>query len=363
MPTTEVRPLTVSGDSGSGGKRSLLFWMLCVAGCFQFTQGFSIAVSQVPAFTLQDFAYGHVESPYRRRIFMEWVYRAFLHLRGTQVFHLGKRTLTPEQQVLFLIGFVASILMVVVTWMLIRHLLGRQTPWQWISLAAIYMLDTQLLLSFDVRTQFPYDLTTPVFFGTGLYALISRKRWLYYAAFLVGTLNRETTMFLPLLFVVCSLPEEFSLRQAWRQIRPLVLVEAAAQLVVWQLLVMWCEQMTGGHGTGIVISWRNNLRIVSNPTHWPLFASTFGFLWIALLLFHDRVSDTRLRRCAYLLPLWVAVMFYTGDPLEIRLYNEWIPYMTVCLALILSNSLLIVRRGNAAADRRAQAVEEMIAHS
>ncbi|MGO4209793.1 hypothetical protein AB4Y89_15985 [Terriglobus sp. 2YAB30_2] len=361
MPKTEVQPLTVSGDSGSGGKRNLLFWMLCIAGCFQFAQGFSITLG--PAFTLQDFAYGHVESPYRRRIFMEWVYRAFLHLHGTRLFHLGKRTMTPEQQVLFLTGFIASLLMVVVTWTLIRQLLGRQTPWQWISLAAIYMLDTHELLSFDIRAQFPYDLTTPIFFGTGLYALISRKRWLYYVAFLVGTLNRETTMFLPLLFVVCSLPEEFSLRQAWRQIRPLVLVEAAAQLVVWQLLVMWCEQMTGGHGTGIVISWQNNLRIVSNPTHWPLFASTFGFLWIPLVLFHDRVSDTRLRRCAYLLPLWVAVMFYTGDPLEIRLYNEWIPYMTACLALIASNSLLIVRRGNAAADRPAQAVQNMIAHS
>lgn len=273
---------------------------------------------------------------------MEWVYRAYLHLHGTRAFHLGSRTVTPEQQITFLIAFFGAFLLVVLMRWIIVRLLGQGTPFRWVALSAVYMLFAHELLIADIRAQFPYDLTTGLFFGVGMLAAILRNRWVYYAAFLVGTFNRETTMFLPLVFLLTSLPEDRPLREVWKQVKPLIVLEVLAQMVVWEAIVKLCERLTGGHGNGMKIAWHDNIFILANPTHWPLFLSTFGFLWIPVLLFLRRVHVTPLRRCALLLPVWWLVMFYVGDPLEIRLYNEWIPFMTACLALILSQSIRFI---------------------
>jgi hypothetical protein len=42
-------------------------------------------------------------------------------------------------------------------------------------------------------------------FAVGLYAILTDMRWLYYPIFILGTFNRETTMFLPLIFVLLAL--------------------------------------------------------------------------------------------------------------------------------------------------------------
>lgn len=333
-------PQETPSTSGFRRRGELLFWGICLAASFHLAQGFAFSLS--PAFSIQAFAYGQVESPYRRRILMEWVYRAYLHLHGDGMIHLGKRSITPEQQILFLIAFFGALLTVVLTrWMIVR-LLGHGTPFRWLSLAALYMLSAHELLITDIRAQFPYDLTTALFFGTGMFAAVLRNRWFYYAAFLLGTFNRETTMFLPLVFLITSLPEDLPLRDAWKRLRPLLVLEAIAQIVVWQAIVSFCEKLTGGHGKGMKMAWHDNISMLANPTHWPLYLSIFGFLWIPMLLYLRRIPQVGLRRCALLLPLWWLVMFFVGDPLEIRLYNEWIPFMTTCLAIILSQSIRFI---------------------
>lgn len=282
---------------------------------------------------------------------MAWVYRAYLHLHGDQPLNLGKLHVTVEQQIIFLIGLVGAILTVAsIRWM-IGHLLGPGSPYRWVSLASIYMLSTHELLVTDIRTQFPYDLMTAVFFGTGMFAALLRKRWLYYLMFLVGTLNRETTMFLPLVFLMAAIPVDRPLKEAWKSVRPAVVIEVLLQLAVWKGIVSFCERITGGHGTGMEIHWKSNLFMLANPRHLPLFLSVFGFLWVPVLIYQKRISHPTLRRCLLLLLGWFLVMFYVGDFLEIRLMNEWVPFMTVCLALILKNSIRLVGQPPQDADQ------------
>ena len=320
-----------------GLRRDLRWRLTTLIVCAHYALGFGL---QSPsAFTMQQVAHSEMATPYRRRVLMSWVYRLDLYLTHGRGYSFRHRALTPEQALTIVVAFLSVLVAVVLTRRLIEHILGAGTPLRWCSLLVVYMLSCHEMLIYDVQARFAYDMPAVAFFAAGFYAAYTRNRPLFYTVLIVGTFNRETTMFLPLLLFLMELDPDTTLMPALRMVKPMRYLELVGQLALWEGLVLLCEHLTGGRGSGVVVPLGDNLRMLANPLHWPVYCSVFGFLWLPLLQFRRFLGNVPLERCSLVLPLWFAIVIVVGDPLELRLENELTPYVAVCVALVLAHSL------------------------
>ena len=317
-------------------RRSILFWAIAAVASLHFALAFSLTLPRL--WDLPTFAYANIAYPYRRRILIRGLYRLVLHFTQSPTVPLGHGAVTTVALLNIVLAFSSVMLAVLAARLLIAQILGRQSPFRWLSLLVVYCCSYHFLLIPENRVQFPYDLPSMAFFGLATYAAFTRNRWLYYPIFLLATFNRESTLFLPLIFLIFALREDLPLPRALRSLPLRLYAETAVQLLAWVFILHLCESLTGGPTT-LPTHLRQNLHLLTNPIHWPTFLSLFGFLWIPYLLFFRRIRSPRLERCVLLAPLWAAAMFLYADILEIRVNSEAIVYITVCIALILSNTI------------------------
>jgi hypothetical protein len=90
---------------------------------------------------------------------------------------------------------------------------------------------------------------------------------------------------------------------------------------------------------------KNYVRIRENlgrlrPRLWPVLLNICGYVLPVIILLRRRIQPVRFANYLYILPLWLAVMFYTGVILETRIYGELIP-ITVVASLLLIESHLV----------------------
>jgi|GEM_PF-4101791 len=294
-----------------------------------------------PAFAnLHTFAYGPIDVPYRPRVLMRWIYAGAYRLTQDHPPAMAHGVMTAMQVTIFFIVAAAVMALIYMTRASIGHLLGRESRLRWFSLVTVYMCAYQYLLTPQIRAQFPYDVPAVAVFATCIFAIFRKNRWLYYPVFLIGTFNRETTMFLPPLFLILALDDVVPLFEALKRMSVWRYAEAAVQMVVWAGIVHWCNVTTNAV-LGPTWALPKNLHFLLSPMHWPTLLSVYAFLWVPWLLFFKRIGHVNLQRAAILLPFWSAAMLWKADLLEIRVQAEWIPYFAICLALILRNSLLL----------------------
>lgn len=193
------------------------------------------------------------------------------------------------------------------------------------------------LLIAEIRVQTPYDLPSMAFYAVALYAILARRFAAFYVVFIVATLNRETTLFLPFFFFLWQLNDDCRLVEALLNVKLSQLGELATQLAIWGGIHTWAESTVAG-GSHL---WRNyllqNIHFLLDPLHWCTMASVFGFLWIPYLVFFRDIPSVYLRRCAVLIVPWFVMMLLFGDLLEIRIHSEWISYIAVCVAALASS--------------------------
>lgn len=343
-------------DRRSSRMGTALFWLIATTASFLLAECYG-TILPIP-FKLQQFAYAQVESPYRRRVLVEWVYRAVLHLTHGRGYTGGHSHIRVEAMTDMAIAFVSLLVTVAVARKLVARFLGADSPMRWLSLLVLYMAAVHQFINPIIRVQFPYDLPGMAFFGAGTYAALTRNRWLFYPVLILGTMNRETCMFLPPVLFLCMLREDVPLIQAMRQAPWWRYMELVAGMGAWWAVVRFCEFLTGGHGSGMQVNLRSNLRMMLFPLHWPLLAAVFGYLWIPCVLHWCRIRNVALRRIALLLPLWYAVMFVVGDVVEIRIHSEWIVYVTLCVAMVADRSL-VFRGGDTTGERAANPALEV----
>jgi hypothetical protein len=204
------------------------------------------------------------------------------------------------------------------------------------ALLVPYMAYSNFLLIYEIRVQTPYDLPSMAFYALALYSILNRRRAVFYAVFTVASFNRETTLFLPFLFLLGQLREDRGLVDASRSVGLRPISELAVQLVIWEGIHAW----TGSLVSPGTLVWAGhpaqNFHFIVDPLHWPTFASVFGFLWVPYLVCFRAIPNVYLKRCSVLLIPWFLFMFFFGDLLEIRLESEWISYLAVCMALLAS---------------------------
>jgi hypothetical protein len=193
-------------------------------------------------------------------------------------------------------------------------------------------------LSVGFRISYPYDLPTIFFSAAGLAAILSRRFVLLAAVVAIGTLNKETTVYLLAAYVLAEWRTE-----SGRVLLTRALILAAIFAVAYEvprLLLQSAQPMlvtvhtASGDAAGS--------RVWSNLKH-LLEGEPGGFIqsvwWVAMLhvpamLYWRRLP--RALRAAYIAtPLFIVPLWFFGNIYELRLYNELIPLGAMACAAAL----------------------------
>jgi len=245
--------------------------------------------------------------------------------------HLG-----PEAANLFVqAAFVAAALVV------IYRSMGRVTgPGGALFAAAVAAAAVPWgFLSVGYRISYPYDLPALFFSAAGLAAIVARRFDLLVVTVALGTLNKETTVFLLPAYVIAEWPLANRRRLLLRALAltfafavayetPRLLLQSDAPLLV---------TVYGKVGAGQESRLQANLRHV-------FFGDPGGFIqsvwWVAVLhvpavLLFRRLP--RALRAAYLAaPVFIVPLFFFANVFELRLYNELIPLGAMSCAAALA---------------------------
>lgn len=320
-------------------RSQVLFWLVSLFMSAQFALNYR---NIAPNISLADYAAGHAAAPFSARFLTAWVLRTALRLFPGPLHRIDSMArvaaLDPPTTVMLFVSLLSLLLLIWCTRLFIVRLLGKDSPLAWCSLLVVYIANYHYLLASEELFSLPYDLPQAALFGLAFYVAYTRNRWLYYPLFVLTTLNKETSVFLPLVLFVFLLDETVPLKQALVRLPKRYYVELLVQLAAWKAMCIAIDRFTHTPPTNPHFLMRN-LHLVANPLHWPTYVSVFGFLWIPILIFHNRISSVSLRRCLLLAPLWLAAMADYVDPLEVRAHSEWICYVVVCITLILHSSI------------------------
>jgi hypothetical protein len=192
--------------------------------------------------------------------------------------------------------------------------------------------------------RFVYDLPSLAFFSLGLYLIYFRYHpsWLV-ALFVIATLNRETSLFLLVIFAIDrSVTGEGQMD--WRNIftrnSMAVLVPLFAYWLAWHLWVV--QRFAANPVEDTRRRLLLNLAVITVPLSWPQLFAVGCYLVPLLILNRSLVHSPRLRAWYWMLPLWFIFMMRYGLITEIRVFGELIPYLACLAALICENKILEV---------------------
>jgi hypothetical protein len=191
--------------------------------------------------------------------------------------------------------------------------------------------------------RFIYDLPGLAFFSVGLYLIFARTHPAWLAAiFLIGTLNRETTLLLLLFFVLarCSRGPRFNWKQGYAASTLTTVLPLLSFWLAWHL---WVIHLFRANPSARQPVWSLNLSILAIPFTWPQLLGAFAYLLPLVILYRNHIRDRVLRTWLWALPVWFAFMCYYGVLVETRVWGELIAYIACVSTLVAEERILILR--------------------
>jgi len=307
------------------------------------TSHFSLAyISETaPFLSLRAFAAGLESQPFQERALTAWL------LRGANRFdspalEQSLHCLLPSMGaafnettlVLLTVAWLSMAASIVITRATLIELTGDALFSSWAAFLVPYMAYFTYILNFGPHFLLPYDLPSLFFFCAGFYLLVTRRAPLLIPLIAVATLNRETSVFLIVFYVVFELSRRDDRRQ-----RVAVFAYAAGMLAAWvamRLIVVHLyghNPIAGASGIADLKLWQN-LGFLVKPQHWPAFASIFGFTLPLVIAGRCYLEPDFLRRGLIVVALWFVLMLFVGVLIEIRIFGELISYMSVAVGVI-----------------------------
>jgi len=184
---------------------------------------------------------------------------------------------------------------------------------------------------------YPYDLPSVAFFTAGLFYIYQRRFLPLLAVILLGTINRETTLFLILIYFIDAASDQAVPAARLRDrlnFRRLPWLRAALLLLPWAAVELTLTHYFNNHTNS-----EEYLRIHENlgylrPRLWPALLN-IGAYSLPLILLHRRyLKPARFANYLLVLPAWLAIMFVKGTMTETRIYGEFTGYFAVAVVLL-----------------------------
>lgn len=284
---------------------------------------------------------GKERMPYQGRFLMmipmRWSENSYWVRRLCSHFKSGNLS-DPRYMAIFLVSVPAFLISTYCITFIYRSFsktgrLAWLVPW-----VCIYAAQSTYVVRYEQSWMYPYDFTALAFFAAGLCAIRRRRFFLFSIVFLVGTLNRETTLLLlPVLAVelYCGISETKPVATHIAAHALFTILFATLWFGIWLLIARHFHGMRSEENSHL----QNNIQVLRHIQDWPELASTCGFLWLTPILFWPKIDNSRLRM--YILALmipWVCVMLVYGMIAEARVYGELIALL-VPTAVVLFEEL------------------------
>jgi hypothetical protein len=306
-------------------------WMLAVL------QADVTNVSDFSASVVQDYAAGTIGDHWTDGV-PPIIWKARVLVRGlilALVGVTGGRLSVETANVVIQAGFIAAALIVIY-----RSVTPVSAAGGALFAAALAVASVPWgFLSVGYRISYPYDFPALFFSAAGLAAILSRRFDLLVVVVVLGTLNKETTLFLLPAYVLAEWPRTGARRQLlWRTV--ILALAFAITYEVPRVLLQSTQPMLvtvyGKVGAG------GDSRVWSNLNH-VLHGDPGGFMqsawWVAMLhvppLLFFRRLPWALKAAYFATPFFLVPTFFFGNVYELRLYNELIPLGAMGCAAVL----------------------------
>lgn len=216
-----------------------------------------------------------------------------------------------------------------------------------------YTFTWTYVLNVDQHYSYPYDVPSLAFFAAGVYYIYQRRFWPLVLVMLVGTFNREVTLFLigiyildaatiPITNTAAKFRERFNRAEIpWARVALLSFL----WLAIYGFLLFhyrWNDRTEHRNRIG------ENLVRLAKPQYWPAELNISGYLLPFVCLFRQRLLPQRFANYLYVLVPWIAIMFYSGVLNETRVYGELCTYTSIAAVLIAEQYLDSLATGHAA---------------
>jgi len=195
-----------------------------------------------------------------------------------------------------------------------------------LSLLIVPCMVYSFVLPRDTPLWFPWDIPSVLVFALGLLFLHEKRWWLFYPLFVLGTLNRETTCFLTIIFFLGHWDDRRT-RAYW--------LHCMSQTLLWvaiKIVLMWAFQDRGGQVVYHHIG--ENWALLGRLSSYPLLLSSMGFTAVLVAAGYPLVRDPFVRRGLLCLVPFHVGLFLVGRLLETRIYGELIP-LTLCATMLI----------------------------
>ncbi len=207
------------------------------------------------------------------------------------------------------------------------------------------------VIHIDANYSYPYDMPALAFFTAGLYFIYTRSFVPLLVIMLIGTLNRETTLFLIGIYSIdaasrqsaeptaslskrssgrlpARLTDRFDLHAIpWLRVLALSAIWAAVKIS----LVLYFSRNSNAENYNRLVENVFRLKLRLLPSLLNICAYLLPVVWV----YRSRLRPLRFANYLYILPVWFAIMFYTGVILETRIYGELSAYVAVAIVLLL----------------------------
>jgi hypothetical protein len=182
------------------------------------------------------------------------------------------------------------------------------------ALLGLLFLSATIPLTFNNHAEIPTDFPEIIIFSLGLMCVLEGWRWLLCLVILIGTFNRETTCFLPLVLLFVDWPKRLS----WS-----FLFRVAAAGFSWLIPTVFLRWWVGidtrwlyGDSMSHNLSGLSRFFSNFNPyNNYLFYLYLFGVLWVAPLLLWNS-QPPKLRRALLTVPLITFVYLFGGGYMD-----------------------------------------------
>jgi hypothetical protein len=299
---------------------------------------------------------GYERLPFQERVLPILVLRPMYHSQWLMR-HLahGNGAFTPELGPFYMMSLLALAIAAIYTQKLYELVSGQH----WLRFLVFPVFLFTVMWTYSIHSEadfsYPYDLPSLAFFAAGLYYIYKRSFIGVFLVVLIGTFNRETTLFLIGIYAIdmatrigsprltAPMSHVSTLSSAWRErfdLRQVPWLRVALLGVIWAVI-----KFSLAHEFARNSNAENFLRIDYNlarlsPRLLPALLNICGYTIPVVVLFAGRLKPMRFQNYLFILPLWVGIMFCSGVLLETRIYGELCSFAAVALVLIMEESLV-----------------------
>jgi hypothetical protein len=268
-----------------------------------------------------------------------------LHLAATLVHnnpYFFPRGLEPNQMLEFFVGIGCVLFSGWVAWRIYTSATRRNLLGPLVFPLFLMMCTVTYIVHTVQNFRYMYDFPSLACFSLGFYLMYFRKSNIWFVLlFLIGTLNRETTLLLlPFWVLAYSLENgRLNFRRIFKPYPIVLLSSLLGYWILWHHIIFHIFAHNPSQYYSRVFY---NLRFLFRMRYLPQVAASFGFVWPLLIFYRKKLFDPQLRVWLYVLPGWYALMMVWAVITELRVFGELLPIVAPVAALI-GEELLAVR--------------------